>query len=250
MTAAHQIWTDDPRNYGGGGNYESPARVLYIGTTLPSPELLASVLGDPEDNFATTPPRLRTVMPNDDDQEDPRAVPTLAPDTEPTRTENPVPERRDAIAPGAIPTLKPATADSMFTDAVNQIVEAANVIKAGKAEADRLEQRRREEHEALLAAIQKADDNNQRSYEMLRDELRHLKDSDLRQDQRLIEGEKRFATIEQSISELKVELLAMVAKAATEAAQKIEKLELALADLKARNAPAPSPSPPAPAEQT
>jgi hypothetical protein len=175
-----------------------------------------------------TRPRLCLLktMPNDYDDREAKTNPDNLRPSE-------APEHRDAIAPSpAIPTLTPATADSIFTDAVNKIVDAANVIKSGKAEAEAIERQRRADHDALLAAIQKADDNNQRSYKLLHNELLHLKDSDRTQNARLAEGDERFAAIEKSIANLKDELIALVTRATLDAAERIEALENELTALR------------------
>jgi hypothetical protein len=181
------------------------------------------------------------------DNDDREITDTISPPSDREAKTNPdnlkpseAPEHRDAIAPSpSIPTLNPATADSMFTDAVNKIVDAANVIKSGKAEAEAIERQRRADHDALLAAIQKADDNNQRSYKLLHNELLHLKDSDRTQNARLAEGDERFAAIERSIANLKDELIALVTRATRDAAERIGALENELAELRTNAAARP-----------
>ena len=98
--------------------------------------------------------------------------------------------------------------------------------------------------EQILAAIQSADRNSNRNYELIREEIRHLKDSDIKQDQRLKEGDQRFDQIERSIADLKTELIALVTREMKLAADKIEVLEQQLAEAKAnvpaRQAPTPT----------
>ncbi len=192
-------------------------------------------LSDPEDDR----PHFRIQPMND--QDDSRNDETLAPPTDREAPTNPANEttRRDATPP---PAIDPPTADSMFLDAVQKITRAARIIEDGEAEARATEARRRADHDALLAAIQKADDNNQRSYELLHNELRHLKDSDRHQNSRLAEGDERFAAIEKSIANLKDELLALVTRASEDAARRIAGLENELAELRTNAA---RPSPPA-----
>jgi hypothetical protein len=190
-------------------------------------------LDDAEDRFPIRP-GLRLMSNHKDDTHE--NTETLAPPTDPeppTNVEN-EPPRRDAISPPAV--FNPATADSVFSDAVKQIADAARIIREGREERLRAEEQAQRNHDATIDAIVRADQNQSRNYELLRDEIRHLKDSDRRQDERLIEGDKRFATIEKSIADLKAELLALVTRAGEDAARRIAALESDLAELRANAA--------------
>jgi len=178
------------------------------------------------------------------DPNDSRNEETLVPPTDreaPTSLENPIPERRDAVAPPA--PMPPATADSIFSEAVARIVKAAKIIEEERAERRREAERAQRNHDATIDAIVRADQNQSRNYELLRDEIRHLKDSDRRQDERLIEGDKRFDQIEQSIADLKNELFDLVTRATEDAARRIAALESEIAELKTNGTARPSPAP-------
>lgn len=224
---------------------------VWVGETLPSPELLAMcALSDPEDDFPT-----RAEMPQD--QDDRETTETLVPETDreaPTSPENEAPLPRDAIRPEPADPWDTAflrADDSVFSQAVKMVANAGRRMdeerverKASEDAEQRTQRQMLEQQDAILAAIQRADDNSTRNYELLRDEIRHLKDSDLKQDERLKQGDKRFEKIEESIAALKEELLALVAREMKSAADKIEALEKLLAEAKAnvtaRQAPAPT----------
>jgi hypothetical protein len=183
-----------------------------------------SALDDREDD---PPHHYLRAMPENDDRE---ITETLAPPTDreaPTNPENPRPVHRNAVLPqgaGLNPyAQKPDWWDGSFFQSIFNDVQ-------GAAEAHRRVAAGQDE---ILAAIQAADRNSNRNYELIRDEIRHLKDSDLKQDQRLKEGDRRFEQIEQSIKELKDELIALVTREMKSAAEKIEVLEKQLLKAKA-----------------
>ncbi len=190
------------------------------------------------------------LMPNENDRE---TSDTMAPPTDreaPTNPANEKPDPRPAIVPPQYDTAFLDQHDSVFAQAVKIVASVGNDINRDRVERLRVadEQARAQaellaQQTKILEAVQKADENSKRNYELLRDEIRHLKDSDLKQDRRLAEGEERFAQIERSIENLKTELLALVERATADAAQRIDALEKQLAEAKAD---VPAPRPPTP----
>lgn len=178
------------------------------------------------------PPRLR-IMPNDNE-----TIETLAPPTDrdaPTQTDNPKPHR-DAVNPPPAGSPSPATADSIFSEAVRQIVDAASVIRAERESRRAFEETQLGLTRQTLAAIDRADRNQTANYNLLRDEIRHLKDSDLKQDERLKEGDKRFELIEAKLTEIETRLVAKLEERMNEAikpiADELEAVRALLAELK------------------
>lgn len=213
--------------------------------------------------LTSAPPRTHLrILPMTDDTER-RDNPTIeAPplsETEPERKTNP-----EASAPPAIQSLRPPPPDpydtsflqqddSTFSRAVILIANAARALDEDRERQRFSEQQAQENHRALLTAITRADDNGNRNYEMLRSDIRHLKDSDREQDRRLAEGEERFGEIERSIEILKGEFLAALPGAIRAILapylDRIDVLEREIEDLK-KNVSARSPSPTEAAQQT
>lgn len=181
------------------------------------------------------------IMPIDHDRPD-----TMAPETDRDTPTNP------EASPGPLKAMRPPPSeydtsfldqdDNTFSRAVKMIAKAARAMEEDRQERQLANAQAQAHHNEVIAAIVRADENSTRNYEMVRDEIRHLKDSDLKQDQRLKEGDKRFDRIEQSIVELKVELLALVARATEETANRIEELEQELAKAKRDAAAPPTPT--------
>lgn len=186
-----------------------------------------------------------TLMSNDDHE----TTTTLAPPTDREAPTNP----EASVAP--IQALRPPPQeydtsflrqdDSTFSRAVKLIADAARALDADREERRLATAQAQSNHNAVIEAIIRADANSTRNYEMVRDEIRHLKDSDLKQDRRLAEGDQRFEKIEQSIAALKDELIALVTRATADAAVRIDALEQQLA--RAKNDAASQPPPAAPA---
>jgi hypothetical protein len=202
---------------------------VWTGNTLPPPELLAMALSDPED---ANPAFFCRPM---NDENERRATPTL---------ESPPPSEveRDTLPPGPddieatrvlatmLPGKPPPSLEGSYLDkAIRVVAEAGSDLRIDREE-------RRKQHQAVLDAIRRSDENQSRNYELLRIEIKHLKDSDRDQDRRLAEGDERFAQIENSIESLKDELLAAMKSATEDAARRIGALEGELDKLRA-NAP-------------
>lgn len=221
MTVAHQLWTDDPGRYG--------------------PTLRCQAMGDPEEpNPAYSAPPMN-------DQDDPReTTETLAPPTDreaKTNPENEKPEPRVAVRP---PPADPWDTsfldqdDSTFSRAVKMIADAARANEAARLASEaEAEQRKafQDQHLSLqseiLTCVQRAEQAQDANFKILSRDVRDLKASDIRQDGRLAQGDERFQRIEQSIADLKDELIALVTRATQDAAVRIEALETELATARA-----------------
>lgn len=196
---------------------------------------------------AATTPRLRLITMSADHRRNTDMAPPLdddARDTLPPDADDSEAERvmGTMLPPGGTPAERVATADSLLMDLIRQVADAARAIHEGREERQRVDRTQAEMQEQILHAVEKADRNSQNSYAMLRDELRHLKDSDRQQNARLAEGDERFASIERSIKNLKDELIAHIERLIGDAVQRIEALETELT--KARNdATAPTAAP-------
>ncbi len=104
--------------------------------------------------------------------------------------------------------------DSTFSRAVKIVASAARAIELEREE--RRSHALAEQARAILAkdlqntileAIQTADRNNTTNYQMLRNELALLKQSDVNQDSKIAQLEKLPETFEERIAELKSEIL-------------------------------------------
>jgi hypothetical protein len=200
---------------------------VWTGITHTPPALLAQALSDPEDDNPAF--RIRA-MPDQDSRE---TTETLVPETDREAPTNPEAAPRPAMPPpaGLSPyAQKPDWWEGSFFQSVfNDVQDARRAHDQVLAS-----------QEQILAAIQSADRNSNRNYELIRDEIRRLKDSDIKQDQRLKEGDQRFDQIERSIADLKTDLIALVTREMRAAATKIEALETELAKARtdaARSAP-------------
>lgn len=182
-----------------------------------SPTLYAmSALSDPEDD----PPAFRhRAMPNEQDERESRNTITMPPPSEPeTKVENdaPDPARVAALRPPPVDEWDTAFLrgdDSVFSRAVMMVASAGRRMDEERKERQSNEERAADRHKEQLAhqsevlqAVLAADRNSSKNYELLRDEIRHLKDSDLKQDLRLKEGDRRFEQIEQKVAELEKRL--------------------------------------------
>jgi hypothetical protein len=188
-------------------------------------------LSDTEDD----PPyaRSRLFLMSDQDERD-IPLTTPAPEMERDERDTTPPGPADIEATRVLSTMLPAKPPLSLED--SYLDRAIRVVAAAGTKLDEDREERRLQHEAVLAAIFKADENGNKNYELLRDEIRHLKDSDLKQDKRLKEGDKRFDDIERSIADLAREMKPL--------ADRIKALEDDLAAAKAHVRP-PAPSPPA-----
>jgi hypothetical protein len=200
--------------------------------------LAMPALSDDEDSFPTRP-NLQ-IMPNDQDQRE-VILTTPAPDTDRAERDTQPPGPADVEATRALQTMLPGKPPLSLED--SYLDQAIRVVAAAGDKIDEDRGERRQQHEAVIAAIRRADENGNKNYELLRDEIRHLKDSDLKQDQRLKEGDKRFDQIEQSIADLKT----LVLEANQAAGVRIKVLEDQLAQAKADAGRPPAPAAPAPA---
>lgn len=222
MTASQPIWHGDPRDFGGGGYYP---RVIYVGPANPPPELLRAALIDSEDrpplrrsdhDFCTcwectqpnvTELELLNLMPQD--QDDPREVATIAPETD----REPETEERKTQPPGAadaeatrvmatmlpeaplLPERAPLTLEDSYLDRAIRVVASAGAKLAEDKE------ERRQQHEAVLHAIHRADENASRNYEMLRREVIALKRSDLLQDGKIADLRLELAAMRDQLTQ-------------------------------------------------
>lgn len=176
-------------------------------------------------SLPTATHRLRLITMSDQDRRD---TPTdLAP---PMSREEPTSPQ---ASPG--PMLPPNMHDSLFAEAVATIAGAARIIREGRDEQARLEALRRGDHDTLLAAIQRADDNGRRDYELLRAEMRRHRDAGEARDNG---QDARIAAVEQLIGDVKEELLAALQRVTDSAAARIGALEDEITRLKAVSHPA------------
>lgn len=238
----------------------------WTGISQTPPELLAEVTGIGDERlleayrqrltpfeFEVTAPPLTGVftlppsilMPNEQDDLRTAVTTPAPPPSEPvTNTENEKPAAIQALRP---PPLKYdasflAQEDSVFSRAVQLVAEVGNDIdrdrterrEAGETAAASQAQLLKQNAE-ILAAIQRADDNSNKNYELLRNEILQLKDSDLKQDERLKQGDKRFSLIEESITALKHELITRIETEMRAFAEKFEALDRLLAEAREAN---------------
>jgi hypothetical protein len=164
-----------------------------------------------------------------------------------TRTITPPPRQPDAdeLANSALASQNPPAwwADSFIGAALSDFSAEARRIHAEREERRRYEQEQLRLQEKILEAVERAEQTVQRAekrsdanFEIVHAELRSLKASDMRQDGRLADGDRRFQQIEQSIADLKDELIALVTRATEDAAKRIEALEQELANARAAEA--------------
>lgn len=204
-------------------------------------------------------------MSNDNDHvSDTMAAPPLSQDdieTNPHASEAPLrdtqpPQADDAealrvmgtILPGALrnPSAQADESDSVLMQAIKEVSIAARVMVEEQAERRAAHNAQLDMQNQILAEVRGAARTSDQNFETLRLSIKSLAESDKRQNERLEDGEKRFAAIEASIKDIRAELLAHFERAATEAleaAKRIEALEQELAAAKVqRDASQPSPA--------
>jgi hypothetical protein len=130
--------------------------------------------------------------------------------------------------------------DAVFSRAVKMLADAARANDESRRERKRFEEAQLTGQARIERAIEKADQNSQHNYSMLRDAFEKLAESDRQQNRRLAEGDERFGRIERSIEGLKEELLAHIARATEDAAKRIGALEDELARARANREPGPA----------
>lgn len=131
-------------------------------------------------------PHLR-LMSNDDTD---RTTPTdLAPP--PSADDRPITQ-----PPGKLETMLPAPPlsleDSYLDRAIRVVAMAGDDMRKGREEA-------RSHHEAVLDAIRRSDANQTRNYEMVRDEIRRLQQSDVSQDSKIATLTTRMGVMERLV---------------------------------------------------
>jgi hypothetical protein len=176
----------------------------------------------------TPPPRLRLMNDISTDE-------TLAPPTDrdaPTQTDNPKPHRDAVNPPPSLPSA--ATADSVFSDAVRQIVEAAHDIRAERESRRQFEQQQLEHQERIIEAINRAErsgDANWKATQHQNETWRKVSEA------KEAQQDDRIASVERAIEALKAEVLAALPQAMTAILapyiERIEALERELSHLKA-----------------
>ncbi len=104
--------------------------------------------------------------------------------------------------------------DSTFSQAVKIVAKAARAIEAEREERRLHELNDREsklairdQQREILTAIETADRNNTTNYQMVRNELLLLKQSDVTQDSKIAQLEKLPATLEERVTQLKIDIL-------------------------------------------
>jgi hypothetical protein len=189
---------------------------VWTGETCPTPELLAQALGDPEDrpplrrsdhDFCTcwqcTQPNwteldlLTLTMPNDqEDRDEARDRDTNPASAEPpsegetTRTDN----ARPALVPPALP------AERMRELAVDELLKMHKTVAAGLQELLAPDGRLAKQTEAIAAAIDRAAERTNGTYELLRGELKSFREAtqakDADHDQQIAELRKQIEAIQ------------------------------------------------------
>lgn len=151
-------------------------------------------------------PLLLLTMPHDDHE--PR-------DTTPTEA---APELRDTQPPGAddaaaetaLRTLLPLKAPVTIED--TYLERAIRVVAETGASMARDREERRQQHDAVLAAISRSDANQSRNYEMLRDELGKLKASDIEQSAEIADLRLEVAALREQLSQTERQLAQAIAR--------------------------------------
>ncbi len=161
--------------------------------------LCMSALDDREDD---PPHHYLRAMPENDEHE---VTDTLAPPTDrdaTTQTENPKPHR-DAVNPPPAHSPSPATADSIFSEAVRQIVEAASDIRAERESRRQFEENQIDLQRQTLAAIERADRNGDANWRATQHQIDTWRNVDnaknAEQDDRIAALEARIATLEGTV---------------------------------------------------
>ncbi len=185
------------------------------------------------------------LMTNDHDRRDTLATPPPSADdieTSPHASEAPLsktesPEADDAEAEAAMRVVIPRVglpprdlvlaSDSLFAEAARSIAEAAADIRKEREERRDANAAQLEMQSQILAEVRSAALTSDQNFETLRLSIKTLAESDKRQNERLADGDKRFANIERTIADLKDDLIA-----------RIDALELQLAAAKETRDPA------------
>jgi len=151
--------------------------------------------------------RTRKAIAMIDDQSPPPPLPEFSEREVPTKPGNPKPGS-DTYDTSFLQD------DSTFSQAVKIVASAANDINREREERRKyeLEERKskieiQEQQKQILWAVQQADRNNTANYNLLAEQLRLLKQSDVTQDSKIAQLEKIPYTMEERIADLKHEIL-------------------------------------------
>lgn len=191
---------------------------VWTGISQTPPELLAQALSDPEDrpplrrsdhDFCTcwecSQPNLTEfdlltlTMPNDQEDRDTNPASAEPPSEGVTRTEN----ERPALAPPGIPR------ETMRDLAVDELLAMHKTVAAGLQELLAPQGRLAKQTEAIAAAIDRAAERTNGTYELLRGELKSFRDATQAKD----------ADHDQQIAELRKQIEAIQAKMAADRAE-------------------------------
>jgi len=193
-------------------------------------------LSDLEDS----PPHFRSTMPDNE------TLDTMAPPTDreaPTQTENPKPHR-DAVNPPPAGSPSPATADSIFSDAVRQIVDAASVIRAEREARRQFEEAQLDMQRQTLAAIERADRNADANWRATQHQIDTWRKVD---NAKNAEQDDRLAALEAKFVKLEADIVGLVQGALTEQLKPIleefDEIKRAIEDLKNGTARTPEATP-------
>lgn len=202
------------------------ATAIQIPHTAPRLYLLALMT---EDNERRNTPTLEAPPLSDTDRD------TTPPDAD-----------AEAGARDALRTLLPiAGAPSYFDEAIRIVAEAGRDIREGRQERLRFDQSMTENQRAILAAIQKADQNSTTNFEALRHEVRRHRELGEARDN---DQDLKIAAVERAIVALKQEVLDALPEAMstilTPFVDRIEALEREAAELRANARPPQSSAPP------
>lgn len=201
---------------------------------LPSLYLMTS---DRPDTMASPPPS------QDEIETHPHASAAPLRDTQPPHSDDAEAERSMRVmipAPGATPRELAIAADSVLLQAIKEVSRAARVMVEEREERRVANSAQLDMQNQILVEVRSAARTSDQNFETIRLSIKSLAESDRRQNERLAEGDQRFAAIERSIADLKDELIALITRATADAAQRIDALELQLAAAKATRDPAPS----------
>lgn len=156
-----------------------------------------------------------------DDQDDSRSAPTIAPDAV-RDTEEPGPDidRSSTMPPGiadaeaelALKTMLPAAPAALELGRAPKTLEdsyldrAIRVVASAGARLAEDRDERRVQHEAVLAAIHRSDENQSKNYALLREEIVRLKKSDLEQDAKIATLRLEVAAMRDQLAQAMVRL--------------------------------------------
>jgi hypothetical protein len=200
-----------------------------------------------------TAPTLRLIMTDDNETTD-----TLVPETDRNERRTLPPGEADAEATRVAQTMLPAapSGPALKLDADMLVINPQDMPSLLYNQLMRVHQQQlkrdeemfepegrfaalqREQHRLLVLGFKEATAQAlEPKIDELAQELRsfseRVTEKDTAQDERLAEGDKRFAAIERSIADLKDELLALVNRATADAAKRIDALESELAKARA-----------------